>query len=250
MNKQKRLTIGMGLFTFILFVAFGSIIFTEKAAVLMIPRIDKKIDSYLDKNYKELLNKVKLENTIYKNTVFEKKITDQRNNNHYFYIKYKDKKITDTYKEDYLEAKPFMKHLSNIIQKEIKKETNKDYKITMTDTFSNYTTMIQNKLLKEKNLKEVRCYTIEDTLTTSNWNKETIQKEITTYINELDKLKITPNNFVLTITNKDNTKKIKIDNITIETINKKEFSTIIDNILKDKKDDSITNNRIKYRYIK
>ncbi len=250
MNKQKRLTIGMGIFTFIIVVAFGSIILTEKAAVLMIPRIDKRISNYLDKNYKDILNKVTLEDTVYKNTIFEKKITDQRNNNHYFYIKYKDKKITDTYKEDYLDAKPFMQHLSNVIQKEIKKKTNKEYKITMTDSFSNYTTMIQDKLIKEKNLSEVRCYIIEDTLTITNWNKETIQKEITKYINDLDKLKITPNNFSLTIINKDNNKKIKIDNITIETINKKEFPTIIDNIIKNKNDNSITNNRIKYRYIK
>jgi hypothetical protein len=110
--------------------------------------------------------------------------------------------------------------------------------------------MIQDKLIKEKNLSEVRCYIIEDTLTITNWNKETIQKEITKYINDLDKLKITPNNFSLTIINKDNNKKIKIDNITIETINKKEFPTIIDNIIKNKNDNSITNNRIKYRYIK
>ena len=74
MNKQKRLTIGMGIFTFIIVVAFGSIILTEKAAVLMIPRIDKRISNYLDKNYKDILNKVTLEDTVYKNTIFEKKI--------------------------------------------------------------------------------------------------------------------------------------------------------------------------------
>ncbi len=250
MNKQKRLTLGMGIFAFFIFVAFGSIIVTEKAAIIMAPKIEKKLTNYLYDNYQDLLGNIDIGKTSYKNTKFYTKITDKNNKYHYFYINYQNKQITDTYKKDYVEAKPLMNHLVKVIEDEIKQKTDKDYKVKMSNTYPNFTTMVQERLLKEENLSELRCYIIEDNIMIDNWNKETISKEIINYINDLEKENVTPNNFSLTITNKkDITKSIKIDNITTETANKKEFINVIDNILKNKNDDTITNNRISYRYL-
>ncbi len=250
MNKQKRLTFGMAIFAFLVFVAFGSIILTEKAAFIMSPRIEKRINKYINKNYQDSIGSFTVGKIKYKNTKFYTKITDNQNKYHYFYIYYQDKKITDTYKKDYIEGKPFMKHLSNVIKQEIKEKTNKNYTIKMSDTYNNYTTMVQEKLIKEDNLSELRCYILEDNIKINNWTKEDISKEIIKYIENLEKKKVTPNNFSLTITNsKDKNKSIKIDNITTETAHKKDFINVIDNILKDNKDKSIEQNRISYRYL-
>ncbi len=187
MNKQKRLTLGMTIFTFIIFVAFGSIIVTEKAAIIMAPKIDKKINTYLHDKYSKEMVDLKIGKTKYKNTKFYTKVTDRLNKHHYFYVYYQNKKITDTYKKDYIEAKSFMNHISNVIKQEIKEKTKKDYNIKMTNTYNNYTTMVQEKILKEENLSELRIYIIEDDLTIDNFNKESITKEIINYIEELEK---------------------------------------------------------------
>ena len=250
MDKQKRLTISMAIFAFIIFVAFGSIIVTEKAAFIMSPRIEKKITNYLNEKYKDSLNTFTVSKINYKNTKFYAKVTDNQNKNHYFYIYYQNKKVTDTYKKDYIEGKPFLKYLSNVIKKEIKEKTKKDYTIKMSNTYNNYTTMVQEKLIKEDNLSELRCYIIEDDIKIDKWTKEDISKEIVKYIDDLEKKKVTPNNFSLTITNsKDITKSIKIENITTETAHKSDFIKVIDNILKNNNDKSIEQNRISYRYL-
>ena len=251
MKKQKSLTLGMGIFTFLVIVAFGSIIVTEKASIIMAPRIEKKVEKYINNKYKDVKDKVKISKTTYKNTKFITKITDIKNKNHYFYIYYQNKKITDTYKNDYVEAKPLMNHITKVIKKEIKQKTKKDYTIKMSDTYPNYTTMVQNRLLKEENLSELRCYIIEDELIINKWTKDNIKDEIIKYINDLESKKVTPNNFSLTITSKiDKNKSIKIDNITTETANKDNFVNVIDSILNKKNDDLVANDRIEYRYLK
>ena len=45
------------------------------------------------------------------------KVKNIKNKNHYFYIKYSNKKITDTYKEDYIQGKSLL----NEIQKNLEK---------------------------------------------------------------------------------------------------------------------------------
>ena len=45
------------------------------------------------------------------------KVTNKLNKNHYFYITYSNKKITDTYKEDYLEGRTLLTKTSNNLEK-------------------------------------------------------------------------------------------------------------------------------------
>ena len=58
MKEQKKLTIGMGIFSFIIFVSFGVIILNEKTAPLYSTRIDTKFSEYINKNYKDIANNI------------------------------------------------------------------------------------------------------------------------------------------------------------------------------------------------
>ena len=57
------------------------------------------------------------------------KITCKKNKDLYFYLTYKNGKITDTYKEDYLEGKSLLNNLNNKMTKEINNKTKDTYKI-------------------------------------------------------------------------------------------------------------------------
>ena len=70
MKEQKKLTLGMAIFTFIIFVAFGVVILNEKSAPYFIPRIEKKLLTYIDEKYKDekedfTISKTKYEKTKY-----------------------------------------------------------------------------------------------------------------------------------------------------------------------------------------
>ena len=43
MKEQRKLTIGMAIFTFIVFISFGVILLNEKSAPYFEPRIEKKL---------------------------------------------------------------------------------------------------------------------------------------------------------------------------------------------------------------
>ena len=54
MKEQKKLTLGMAIFSFIVFVSFGVIILNEKTAPLYSTRIDTKFSEYINTNYKDI----------------------------------------------------------------------------------------------------------------------------------------------------------------------------------------------------
>ena len=105
MKEQKKLTIKMAIFTFIIFVCFGIIILNEKSAPYYASRIHKKLLTYLNETYKDEINTFSIDDTKYKNTKYTLKVKSKENKNLYFIVTYNSKKITDTYKEDYLEGK-------------------------------------------------------------------------------------------------------------------------------------------------
>ena len=51
MNKQRRLLYGQALFTILIMVSLTLIIINEKKNIILIPKIEKKIDSYIEENY-------------------------------------------------------------------------------------------------------------------------------------------------------------------------------------------------------
>ena len=136
MNKYKKLNIARGIFTFIIFVAFGIIICTEKGGNFLIPKVQEKLNEYLTTNYTNIINDTIQEEIIYKDRTFTMKIYDKKNKNHYFYVKYDNGKITDTYQEDYIKGQNILNEIKNNLEQEI-------YNKTKTQTRKTHNT--QNK---------------------------------------------------------------------------------------------------------
>lgn len=246
MNEGKKLTIQMALFFLVTFVLFGTIIIKEKQNIIFLPKIENSISKYMNDTYQDLsLEKDKITE---ENNVFTMKVKNIKNKNHYFYIKYSNKKITDTYKTDYLEGKTILNHLSTKLEKDIYKETNITYKVSFDNKFNNYSEKVQ-KLLLEENIKTLKVYTIEKEITTS-WEINNITKTISDTMTTLEKKQFTPKNYTFIITNeKDITQSIKINNLKSSLINENKLQTIISDIISNNKSIILTENKITYEYL-
>ena len=246
MNEGKKLTIQMALFFLVTFVLFGTIIIKEKQNIIFLPKIENSISKYMNDTYQDLsLEKDKVTE---ENNVFTMKVKNIKNKNHYFYIKYSNKKITDTYKTDYLEGKTILNHLSTKLEKDIYKETNITCKVSFDNKFNNYSEKVQ-KLLLEENIKTLKVYTIEKEITTS-WEINNITKTISDTMTTLEKKQFTPKNYTFIITNeKDITQSIKINNLKSSLINENKLQTIISDIISNNKSIILTENKITYEYL-
>ena len=243
MNKQKKLLLGRGIFVFIVFVALGVIVFTEKFGSIMIPKIEKKINNYIEEKYKgKNLNTNKV---TFKNTTYTMKVESKENKHHYFYIKYFNKKISDTYKKDYIEGKNLLDYIKKKLKKEINSQTSTNCDIEITSTLDKYTSTVQEKIIKEDNLLELKFFIVKKEIIIDDWNEENITNKVNSFIDKFTSNNITPKSFTITITNKnDLTESIEIKNIT-NKVNK----NIISDIIKDKKSDLLKENKITYKYL-
>ena len=162
MNKeQKKLKLQMFIFTIFIFVAFSLIIINEKSASILIPKVEDKLNNYIETNYKDIKNDINISKVTYKTPKYIMKISNKKNKNHYFYIYYQNKKITDTYKKDYKEGKQLINHCNNIIQKDINKITNTNkYKTSINIKLNKLTTGVQERIINEEDLLNLRIYNI------------------------------------------------------------------------------------------
>lgn len=246
MKKQKQLTISMTIFALFVFVSFGVIVVTEKSSVLLIPKMEEKLTTYLYEEYPELKDKVTIESTKYKNTVFTMKINSKENKNLSFTINYSNKKITDTYKEDYLKGKKFLKYINNNISQEINNKITTSAKTSITTTLDQFTTSITEKILKEENLTNIRIYNLETKININNWQPTYIANEIKNHIINNEKNNITPRTYTIIL--KEQNKILKISNLTYKTIEKPYYNQLISDIINNNNSDLIKQNNIKYNY--
>ena len=241
MNKQKKLSFERSIFVFIVFVLLGIIVVTEKFGNIMIPKATKKINTYIGENYQDL--NLKKNDVTFKNTTYTMKVESPENKHHYFYIKYYNKKITDTYKKDYLEGKNLLNYLKKELEKEISTKTGSKCEIEINSTLDKYTEVVRERIIKEDNLLELKFFTIKKELTIDKWDEETITNKINNFLDKFSN--ITPKSYTITITNKDDiTESIEIKNIT-----NKVTEDIISDIIKDKKSDLLKENKITYKYL-
>ena len=241
MNKQKKLTLERGVFAFIVFVLLGVIVVTEKFGSIMTPKITKKMHNYIEENYKNL--DLKTNEVTFKNTTYTMKVESKENKHHYFYINYFNRKITDTYKKDYVERKNLLKHIEKKLKKEINNKTNTNCDIEITATLDKYTEIVRERIIKEDNLLELKFFIVKKGLVIDKWDEETITNKINSFINKFGD--ITPKSYAITITNKDDiTESIEIKNIT-NTLSKE----IINDIINDNKSDLLKENKITYKYL-
>lgn len=246
MNEGKKLTIQMAIFFLVTFVIFGTIVIKEKQNILFLPKIETSISNYIAENYQHL--ELEKESVTEKNNIFSMKVKNPLNKNHYFYIIYSNKKISDTYQNDYFEGKTLLTHLSKKLEKEIEEATNKKYKVTFDNTLNNYSDKVKTQLLKE-NINNLKIYTIEKEITTS-WDIPTIQSKITDIMTTLENKNFTPKNYIITITNKDDiTQSVKITNLKSSLIKNDNLYIIINDIINNNKTSILTENKITYEYL-
>lgn len=253
MNTKNNLTLGMGIFFLFVIISFGAIIINEKSNTIFIPKIDKKINNYIKQNYKNIYKDISYKNTIYSslNHEYSKKVYNKNNKNLYFYIKYKNKKISSTYKKDYIMGTTLLSYLENKINKSIsksKKFTN--IKITFNKSLNNYTLAVKNKLING-NLNEIKLlpiYSISCDTSVDAFNKNNLSLSIKSFYNFINSKGINPKKYTFIITNdNDISNVLEIKKLTSILINNSLDNIISDIINNDKSD--IKKFNVTYKYL-
>ena len=249
MKSKNSLILGRGIFTIIIVVIFGLIIMNEKGGDLFKSKISEKLDNYLESNYSELKESVSLGEINYQDNSFKRKITSKKNKNLYFYLQYNNKKITDTYKKDFKEGLTLLSYLNKKLAKEIKKKTKQECTVKAIAKLNDYSEKVQEKILEEDNLLQLKYYYIEKEIIIKDWNKETITKEITSFIKKMKEKDITPKYYVITVINEqDVTTTIEISNLTEALLEANNQEELINDILEDKKSKALQEAKITYQY--
>lgn len=249
MRQDKKLMLGMTILFLITFVIFGTIVTTEKLAPFFTDRIKTKFETYLKENYKTETKNLKIGKITYKNQVYEAKVTNKENKNLYFSIYYQNKKITDTYKKDYIKGTTLLNSLENNIEKEIEKQINKKVTITFPLTLNKYSNTIKQKLIKEENIISSKLYNISFEITSSIDPVEIANKVLET-TQKLQEQNIVPNEYSITINNKKENTKLKVNNLTQTTLEFNSLTQIINDIINNNESDMIKTNNITYQYTK
>ena len=250
MDKYKKLNIARGVFAFIIFVAFGIIVCTEKGGDLLIPKVKEKLNEYITTNYTSIVNDTIQDEITYKDKTFTMKIYDKTNKNHYFYITYDNGKITDTYQEDYIKGKSLLNELKNTLEKEIYNKTKIEAKVNILSSLDEYTSRVQNLILKEDNLEGLKFYTLSINIDLRTWDEVSASKEITDMLNTFIKYNINPKSYIITINNlKEITESIEIKNIDNDFINNEYKEQILSDIINNKKSDLLDEYNITFKHL-
>ena len=247
MSKQQKLLYGQAILFLTIIVCFGLIIIQEKKDLILLPKINKEIKAYYNEKYSN--NNLFLGETNNKSNKYIAKVTSNTNKNHYFYIIYKNKKITDTYNKDYVEGNSILKHITEELTNSIKEKTNESFTISINNTLDKYTETVKEKILKEENLLELKIYNLSKDVTL-DWDYNKITNYITNIINTCKNNKITPKYYKFTITDKEDiTKSVEINNIEENFIDNKNKENIIKDILENNNSNIIKSNKIEYKYL-
>lgn len=243
---MKSLKIQYAVFFMLVIVAFSSIVLSEKMYPLLSNKVDEKLETYIKDNYKDL--DIESDKTIYKNTKFQKKVYNKDNKNLYFTIYYRNKKIKDDYKKEYVEGNTFLKYISKLIEKDIKNKTNYNSKVSINKKLNNYNDDIKERLIKEKDLSELSIYNVRIKIKTK-YDKNVITDRIKDINNRLKTNNIKPKELIFEITNEEDiTKSVKITIIDNNVLDDTSLEQYIDNIINEK-EEKLVNNKIKYKYL-
>ena len=249
MTKENKLKLEMSVFFLFVFVAFGSIIAIEKLAPINNKKIQKKLESYINKNYKKEKENFDIGDIKYKNTKYELKVYNKDNHKLYFTLFYnKNRKIESTYKKDYLEGNNYLKYLNKKLTNEINKKKHEDYEVKF-DKLNSYNKYNKEKIINEKNLLNSNLYNLNIEYVVKDYNEKEIKEKIIKTNTKLIKNKINPDKYIFTIySEKDNKNELIIKNLNQEIINSNEFNQIISDIINKRNTNLIKNHKIKYNY--
>ncbi len=247
MNQQTKLILGRGIFFLIIFVCLGVIVVTEKASGLLVPKVKDKMIDYLNTNYDSIKDQVTTEDPIYENMKYTMKVTSKKNENYYFYLYYQNKTITDSYQKDYVQGNTLLKKIKKDLEIQINEKTDQTCTVLIPSSLDDYTSIVQERIIKQENLLELKFYNIRKEFTIKNWKEEEIVKEIVDLIETNKKNDITPKNYIIQITNQqDITESFQI-NLTEEFLEIEEKQEIIHDIINNENTDLLKQYKIKYK---
>ena len=155
-KKQNTLIIQMGIFFLIIILSLGLITIKEISPKMKLKKVDTKLNEYIDNNYNSVINDINIGDTKFQENTYSKKITNKKNNDLYFYIKYKNQKITSTYQKDYVEGKTLSNNITKYLNKNITPKINKDtlsidkISISFNTKLNNCNDIIKESLLKKE----------------------------------------------------------------------------------------------------
>ena len=245
MKKERHLLLARNIFVFFVFIALTLVVVSEKGIELVIPKVQKEMESYLTEKYPEL-NNIKKSTVTYQSNKYQMKITSKNNKNLYFYINRKNKKITDTYQKDYVEGNSLFSYLTKKLQNEIKQKTSTNIKVNILSTLDKYTTKTKEQILLEDNLLQLKFFIIEKEELVKEWNATAITNQLINSIELFTNNDITPKSYTFIITNEEDiTESIEIKNINKDSLTKE----IIQDILDDNYSKRLRDNKIKYNYL-
>ena len=244
MKQDKKLMLGMTLLFLITFVSLGTLVATEKLSPYFTNKMKEKFETYIEKEYKDEKDEFKIEKITYKNQKYQAKVSNKGNKNLYFTISYQNKKITDTYKKDYLKGKTLLNTIEKELEQKIKREMNKKVIINFPLTLDKYTTQVKENLIKN-DLNNINLYNIEFSIN-NNLEPNSITEKIQNIIQKLNSININPNEYKITINNKNKT--LTINNLTTQTLEKNNLLQIINDIINNNESDIIKTNNITYEY--
>ena len=249
MKEQDKLTLQMILLFFVIFVFFGVIIVNEKISPLKIPKVTEKLETYLNENYKDIINDINIGTTEYKNMKYELKISNKKNSNLYFYLYYEDKKITDTYKKDYVEGKTIINYQEKQIKKNIKNKTGSNFEIKILKTLDKYTDNIKEKIINSEDPETIKIYNLKANITLDEYKESNIEKTLKHFDNNLKDKNITPKNYTFNIQDPEDETKVLSLTIDSKTIESNDFNAIINAIINKKKSNLIDTYEVTYEYL-
>ncbi|MBE6157860.1 MAG: hypothetical protein E7160_03610 [Firmicutes bacterium] len=250
MKQEKRLSIGMALLFLVVFIVFGVIIVNEKFSFYYIPKVDKKLNNYFNEHYKSIKDDVIINKTTHKNMTYTLKVISKENKNLYFKINYQDRKISSTYKKDYIEGKTLLSKISKDIEKEINKNIKYEINVKIDKNLNDFSTLVKERIINENNLVNLKIYDIYTELEVNKLTNKNIYNEILELYKTLQSKSITPRTYNITITNKEDiTKSIEINGITSELIESNDLILVINDIINKKPSDILNKYDITYKYL-
>lgn len=181
MDEKQKLSLGMGILFLFVFIFFGSIIIYEKNKEIMIPKASKRLNEYIQREYEDIYNQLKLGKTTYnqKKKQYEVKVKNIDNHHLYFTVSYQNKKFSSTYQKDYVEGSSLIEYY----QKQFNSLLNKDQKyhhlsIKFNQKLNKYSHEVYHKLMTNDNVLDLSIYHISCDIKVDHFDSSTISTSI------------------------------------------------------------------------
>lgn len=242
MNEKDKLSWGMGIVFLVAFVGFGYIVIREKINTSYLPKADNAIKNYIKENYSEENNSFEIGTTKYKVECgcYKNKVTNKDNENLYFTVTYKKKKITDTYDKEYKTGTTLIKSIEKNLTEELKKSidnTDKTLKVTIQKKLNDFNPSIKEEIIKSKNPKKLSIYEIEKEFIVEPWTFNEVNKNIIEFTSKVSEQGFNPNSYTFYITNPNNQgESFKIKNLNALYISESILNELIPAIKQNNKE--------------